>query len=270
MTKARRPSIFISHGAPTELIQKGPWQLAVETIGREHAPRAVLVMSAHWKSPQGFDVGYCPKFETIHDFSGFPEELSKFKYPAKGERDLAEQCVELLRGASIKTKLETTRGLDHGVYVPLHHMWPKANIPVIPIAIYSKATPQEIFRVGEILAPLRNDDVMVIGSGGLVHNLGQLDWQNPADSSPEPWARSFQSWAFDVLQKRDFGALCDFKEQAPDAAKAHPTWEHLAPLFFVAGAASAWGEDFREIYTDWTYGSLSMAVVGYGNIFRDS
>ena len=122
-------------------------------------------------------------------------------------------------------------GLDHGVYVPLHHMWPTAKIPVIPIAIYSKATPQDIFRAGEILAPLRNEDVMVIGSGGLVHNLGQLDWQNPADSKPESWAIDFQSWALGVLRSRNFESLCDFKELAPEASKAHPTWEHLAPLF---------------------------------------
>lgn len=266
----RSPAIFVSHGAPTELVLKGPWQLTMESLGREIRPEAVIIMSAHDRSSSGFDVGYCPKFETIHDFSGFPEALNKFHYPAKGHQDIAQQCVDLLRGAAMSAKLDTARGLDHGAYVPLHHMWPKHNVPVVPIAIYSKASPFEIFRCGEILAPLRNEGVMIMGSGGMVHNLGQLVWETPTLSAPEDWAARFQSWVLRVLHSKDFEGLCDFRERGPDAKTAHPTWEHFAPLLFTAGAASAWGESLEELYLGWTYGSLSMATVGFGKIFRDS
>jgi 4,5-DOPA dioxygenase extradiol len=111
---------------------------------------------------------------------------------------------------------------------------------------------------------------MILGSGGLVHNLSKLEWEKPGLSAPEEWAVRFQSWALNVLRLRDFESLCDFKERGPDASVAHPTWEHFAPLLFAAGAASAWGEDLVELYSGWTYGSLSMATVGFGKIFRDA
>lgn len=266
----RAPSIFISHGAPTELIQRGTWQFMLETIGREQQPRAVIVMSAHWRSRSGFDVAYQPAFETIHDFSGFPPELTRFSYPAKGHSDLAEQCVSLLSGAAMHSEHIGSRGLDHGVYVPLHHMWPNAHVPIIPVAIAAKASPQDVFRAGEILAPLRNEGVMIVGSGGMVHNLGELSWDHPESSKPQDWASTFQSWALNAIADRDFAALCDFRENAPGGAKAHPTWEHFAPLLFVCGAASAWGEAAEVLYDQWVYGSLSMNCLGFGKIFRDA
>jgi 4,5-DOPA dioxygenase extradiol len=267
MAMKKSPAIFVSHGAPCELIQSGPWQLAMETIGRAVKPRAVIVMSAHWRSRIGFEVGYQAQFSTIHDFSGFPEELSRFRYPARGDANLADQCVDLLQGAAFQSRLEQSRGLDHGAYVPLFHMWSKADVPVIPVAIPAFAKPQNIFRAGEILAPLRHEDVMIIGSGGMVHNLGELTWEQPNNMSPESWAVEYQEWVFKALNDRDFSALCDFQSFAPHGHRSHPTWEHFAPLLFVAGAASAWGEPCQELYSGWTYGSLSMSCVGYGKIY---
>ena len=270
MSIVKSPAVFVSHGAPTELIQRGPWQLAMETIGREVKPRAVIVMSAHWRSRAGFDVGYQAEFSTIHDFSGFPEELNRFRYPARGDANLADHCVALLQGAAFHSKRDESRGLDHGVYVPLAHLWPKADVPVIPVAISAHAAPQDVFRAGEILAPLRKEGVMIIGSGGMVHNLGELVWDKPSSSTPDPWAAAFQEWVLKALHDRDFSALCDFREHAPQGQKAHPTWEHFAPLLFVAGAASAWGEPLQELYEGWTYGSLSMSCLGYGKIYKDA
>jgi 4,5-DOPA dioxygenase extradiol len=236
-------------------------------FGLSTRPRAVIVMSAHWRSLQGFNVGFQPRFETMHDFTGFPDPLYQFKYPAIGERDLAQHCVDLLKGAAQPSELDLTRGLDHGVYVPLHFIWPRAEVPVIPLAISKKASPQEIFRVGEIIAPLRNEGVMVIGSGGLVHNLGRLFKSRSAEEHPESWAVEFEDWAMKALHDRDFTALCDFKEHAPHANDAHPTWEHLAPLFFTVGAASAWNESLQELYRGWSFGNLSMTCLGYGVSF---
>lgn len=270
MKQGRSPAVFVSHGSPLELIQKGPWQLVMESIGREVLPRAVIIMSAHYKSSSSFDVGFCKNFSTIHDFSGFPDELNRFVYPAKGDHDLSDRCVELLHGASIPSALNTTRGLDHGSYVPTSHMWPKANVPIIPLSISAKATPSDVFRVGEIIAPLRNEDVMILGSGGMVHNLGELSWEKPGLATPEDWATSFQSWVLEALRSRDFEALCDFRSVAPHGRMAHPTWEHLAPLIFVAGAASAWDEPLVELYSGWTYGNLSMTSICFGNVFKDS
>jgi 4,5-DOPA dioxygenase extradiol len=231
-------------------------------------------MSAHWRSPTGFDVAYQTQFETIHDFDGFSPDLGLFKYPANGDVDLARQCVDLLIAASMRSNLEEHRGLDHGAYVPLHHMWKKAGVPVIPVAIPSKATPSDVFRAGEILAPLRNEGVMVIGSGGMVHNLSELIWERPRDENPEPWAQAFQTWVIQRLRDRDFPALCNFQDEAPHAKKAHPTWEHFAPLLFTAGATSTSyelvDESMTELYSGWTFANLSMACVGFGKIFRDS
>lgn len=260
----RAPALFISHGAPNVLVERGPWQTAIEMIGREYKPRAVIVMSAHWRSRVGFEIANQPTFETIHDFSGFAEELKRFAYPAKGDEDIAQQCVDLIQGAAMTTRLEKTRGLDHGAYVPLHFLYPKYDVPVIPIAISARATPQEIFRVGEILAPLRNDGVMIIGSGGMVHNLGELTWEQPSEIKADSWAQDFEGWVMTALMDRDFAALCDFSENAPHAKKAHPTTEHFAPLFFTAGAVSAWGEEVEEIYRGWAYKNLSMTCVGFG------
>lgn len=270
----RSPALFVSHGAPTELLQSGAWQIAMETVGREIRPRAVIIMSAHWRSRNGFDVAYQTQFETIHDFDGFSPELSLFKYPAKGDLDLARQCVDLLNAASIRSNLEEHRGLDHGDYVPLRHLWKKADVPVISVAIPSKATATDVFRAGEILAPLRNEGVMVIGSGGMVHNLSELTRERLSDRDPELWAQEFQAWVLQVLRNRDFAALCNFQEEAPHAKKAHPTWEHFAPLLFTAGATStsyeSVDESMTELYSGWTYRNLSMACVGFGKIFRDS
>jgi 4,5-DOPA dioxygenase extradiol len=264
----RAPAIFVSHGAPSVLAETGPWQLSLEMIGRETKPRAVVIMSAHWRSRAGFDVGFQDEFETVHDFSGFSESLQQFIYPGKGDQDVAQQCVDLLKGAAFSSALDLSHGLDHGAYVPLHFLWPKGNVPIIPVAISSKARPQDIFRVGEILAPLRNEGVLILGSGGMVHNLGEIATETPTSSIPESWASEFEEWVLKALADRDFSALCDFREYAPHGQKAHPTWEHFAPLIFVAGSASAWNEDFQELYRGWTFGSLSMTSVGFGINYR--
>lgn len=264
----RVPAIFVSHGAPSVLVESGPWQLTLEMIGRGIKPRAIVIMSAHWRSRLGFEIGFQELFETVYDFSGFSESLYQFKYPAKGDQDIAQQCVDLLRGAAFSSEILTNHGLDHGAYVPLHFLWPKADVPVIPIAISAKATPQDLFRAGEILAPLRNEGVMILGSGGMVHNLGEIAWEKASSSLPEEWAAEFEGWVLNALADRDFAALCDFREHAPHGKKAHPTWEHFAPLFFVAGASSAWDEEFQELYKGWSFGSLSMACIGYGVNYR--
>jgi 4,5-DOPA dioxygenase extradiol len=264
MTARRAPALFVSHGAPTELIRAGAWQTALEYFGLEVRPRAVVVMSAHWRSRSGFDVGYQSKFSTIHDFSGFPEALNQFAYPAAGDLNLAEQCVELLRGAAMPSVLVSNRGLDHGAYVPLVKMWPKADIPVIPVAISASAPPEDIFRAGEILAPLRREGVVIMGSGGMVHNLGDLAWNDEENQQPDSWAEEFHIWVRNALIRRDFNSLCGFLEQAPQGSRAHPTWEHFAPLLFACGASSAWDESFDEIYSSWSFKNLSMSCFTYG------
>ena len=260
---ARAPALFVSHGAPTELIGRGPWQTSLEILGRIDRPKAVVVMSAHWRTKSGFDIAFQSNFETIHDFSGFPEELSRFQYPAHGDLSLSKKCVELLSGAAMPSTLCETRGLDHGVYVPLHHMFRNADVPIIPIAINARATPQEIFRAGEILSPLRDEGVMICGSGGIVHNLGELSWDDQGRALPEPWASGFQTWVVETLDRRDYGSLCDFQTMAPEARRAHPTWEHFAPLLFVAGATSRFDALREVVFDDWTFGNLSMATWVY-------
>ena len=253
------PTLFLAHGAPTLALEGGAWGSRLAELGPRLRPlRAVLVCSAHWETPDGFRVGSGARPTTLHDFGGFPEPLYRLQYPTPGEPALARRVVDLLTEAGLEARVDPARGLDHGVWVPLRHLFPQADIPVVPLSLPQPRDPRLLHRAGQALAPLRKEGVLILGSGGLVHNLGRLDWEG---SAPTPdWAAAFENWILDRLASHPTGAV-DWSP-APGAPLAVPTSEHLDPLWLARGAAE--GLPPQSLFEGWQFGNLSLRCLRFG------
>lgn len=249
------PSLFISHGSPMLALEPGASGPALTLLAAAlPRPRAVLVVSAHWESYE-LRVGNAAQPRTWHDFGGFPAELYAVQYPAPGEPQLAQQVRQLLIDAELPTELDEQRPRDHGAWVPLMLMYPDADIPVVQLSLPSHAGPELQVKVGQALRSLREQGVLLVGSGSITHNLGELNWR----AGPEviaPWAGEFRDWMVERLYQDDRAALLDYRRQAPHAVRNHPSDEHLLPLFFALGA----GEYFSLVHSGFTYGALGMDV----------
>jgi 4,5-DOPA dioxygenase extradiol len=232
------PSLYISHGSPMTALQPG---LTGERLAALAAalprPQAIVMASAHWLSrrPQ---VGGAAQPETIHDFGGFPAALYQLRYPAPGAPALAERVTRLLDQAGLAPMVDPGRGLDHGAWVPLQLLYPQADIPIVPISIQPALGPAHHYALGQALAPLRDEGVLVIGSGSITHNLHDLG-AGYSDERQAPYVKPFIEWIEQQLDAGDIDALLDYQRQAPFAARAHPSDEHLLPLFVALGAAGA-------------------------------
>jgi 4,5-DOPA dioxygenase extradiol len=252
------PAVFVSHGAPTLAIDDGAAHQFLrgygEALGR---PRAVVVASAHWAtSAPAVCAVNTPK--TIHDFSGFPRALYQLAYPAPGSPALARRVAELLAKAGIDCALDQNWGLDHGAWVPLLLMYPAADIPVLQIALQPQLGTQHHYALGRALAPLRDEGVLILGSGGATHNLRQL---GAPDTPPPAWASDFSDWLHNTIASGQIETLLNYRALAPKAAQNHPTEEHLLPLLFAAGAGA--GGHGRRVHTSTTYGSLMMDAYAF-------
>jgi 4,5-DOPA dioxygenase extradiol len=253
------PVLFLAHGAPTLALEGGAWAEQLARLSLRLPPlKAVLVCSAHWETSGGFRVGAALEPRTIHDFGGFPEALYSLHYPAPGASDLASRVVSLLAEGGFDAAADPGRGLDHGVWVPLLHLLPEARVPVVPLSLPRPREPRSLWAVGRILAPLREEGVLILGSGGLVHNLGQLDWMDA--SAPEPWAQAFETWMLERLSGDPAQAM-DWVH-APGAATAVPTSEHLDPLWFALGAAG--DASAQTLFAGWQFGNLSLRCLSFG------
>jgi 4,5-DOPA dioxygenase extradiol len=201
---------------------------------------AVLIASAHWETTLPMTTG-SPRPETIHDFGGFPRALYEIRYPAAGAPELAARATALLKDAGITAGIDGCRGLDHGAWVPLRWMYPDAAIPVVQLAVQPGRGPAHHLALGRALAPLRDEGVLVIGSGHTTHNLRDfmVDRQSGAQGEPVPYAAAFAGWVDEHLRAHDDEALIAYRERAPQAARAHPTDEHFLPLFVAYGAGGA-------------------------------
>jgi 4,5-DOPA dioxygenase extradiol len=245
----RAPALFISHGAPTLALEENDYTAALDALGRSLGrPPAVVVVSAHWMADP-IAVTASKKPATIHDFSGFGPELESITYACPGAPGLAGRIGELC-GAT----LDRDRGLDHGVWVPLRHMFPDATIPVVQLSLPARAPADRFVALGRQLAPLRDEGVVVIGSGGIVHNLRRLE---PDGSPPPDWARSFDAWAASRAHALDLPALMDFRRESTNSHLAAPTSEHFQPLLVVVGAALP-GDRVEDVYAGFQYGTLSL------------
>ncbi|WP_199100873.1 class III extradiol ring-cleavage dioxygenase [Dyella sp. ASV21] len=260
------PSLYISHGSPMTAIQPGQvGERLAELAATLPRPKAIVIATAHWLARQP-TVGGATRPETIHDFYGFPRELFAVQYPAQGEPALAARVTELLDKAGLPTTLDPTHGLDHGAWVPLRLLYPKADIPVVPLSIQPQLGPAHQYAVGRALASLRDDGVLVIGSGSITHNLHDLG-AGYSEEREAPYVRPFITWIEQKLTEGDVQALLDYRQQAPFAERAHPTDEHLLPLFVALGAAGA-APHAQRIDAGIEYGLLAMDIYRFDG--RDS
>ena len=252
------PSVFLAHGSPMLALDGADWGEAVSGLGRRlPALRAILVCSAHWEAAGPFRLSSAERPGVMHDFGGFPEALYHLDYPAPGSPSLALEAAALLQKAGLAAELDAERPLDHGAWVPLRYLAPEATIPVVQLSLPKLRTPDMLLAAGRALAPLRERGVLILGSGGIVHNLRRLAWDEAAE--PQPWAQAFDGWVRERLEAHDLGALADWRA-APGAAESVPTSEHLDPLFVALGAADGAPE---PIFHGWQLGSLSLASYGF-------
>ena len=232
------PAVFISHGAPTLALEVSPErQFLAGFAARLGKPAAILVISAHWDSPQvGVLGGQAPS--TVHDFYGFPRALYELQYPAPGAAGLAAEIVDLLKEAGFNAALDVERGFDHGVWTPLLLMYPQADVPVTQISINARKSPYYHWRLGRALSSLRSRGVLVVGSGSITHNLADCRLHGARDNATGlPYVTDFADWLAAQLANGQLEALLGYRERAPGAVRAHPTDEHLLPLFTALGAA---------------------------------
>jgi 4,5-DOPA dioxygenase extradiol len=217
-------------------------------------PKAILVVSAHWESDRLLLSGGAQP-ETWHDFYGFPSALYAVQYPAPGAPELAREIASLLTEAGLPADVDAERPFDHGTWVPLSLMYPDADIPVVQLSLPTRLGPTFQTRVGRALAGLRQRGILLIGSGSITHNLGELDWRAGPDVIT-PWAKEFRDWMAAHLEADDEAALHDYRRLAPNAARNHPRVEHLLPLYFARGA----GRRFGLVHSGFTLGALGMDI----------
>jgi 4,5-DOPA dioxygenase extradiol len=267
------PSVFISHGTPMLALEDPRGQCQEDQESRKcedqavlaiysffkslPKPRAVVVVSAHGVSPYpGVEVSADPNSKLFYDFWGFPAELYQVSYPCPGDPELAGKVVSLLKGAGFQASLRTGHQLDHGVWVPLKMAFPEANVPVVQVTMPQPCDPREVLKLGHALADLRKENVMILGSGGAVHNLERLVWHGKHGEAAS-WATAFEDWLNQMISEKNVEALLNFESEGPMAKLAHPTVEHLLPLFFALGAACP-GDHYVRIFKGIQYHSLSM------------
>jgi 4,5-DOPA dioxygenase extradiol len=251
------PAVFVGHGNPVNVIRRNRWTQGWSAQGVElPRPRAILTVSAHWYLP-GTMVTAMAHPRTIHDFGGFPQELYEIKYPAPGDPALVERVRDLL--APIPVERDEKWGLDHGAWSVLHHIFPRADIPVVQLSIDRTKPPSFHYEIGKMLAPLRDDGVLLMGSGNLVHNLGAYEWDRP-DIEAFEWALRFEKKTRALLQAGEDIELIDYPKMGPDATLAIPTPDHYLPLLYVIGSRKK-GERVSFPVEGFDGGSMSMLAV---------
>ncbi len=238
-----------------------PHAAALLSFGQKHdSVRAILMVSAHWQVSRPLRVTAWDQMPLLYDFTGFPDELYHIQYPAPGDPGLAARISSTLRAEDQDTTFDTIRGLDHGAWVPARLAWPEAKIPVLQLSM-PFLTPQELFQLGRALRPLRDDNILIAGTGGIVHNLSRV---RPNKNAPvDSWAVEFDDWVVEQVQARALEKLFDYRRTAPHARLSVPTTEHFDPLFIVLGAA--WPDDsFASIYQGFHHGNISMRSFSVG------
>jgi len=250
------PSIFISHGTPGITVNVCPVRSFLQQLGSQFdRPRAIVCISAHWETVRPAVTGTAHP-ETIHDFGGF-SRLRRFRYPALGDLQVAEQVIACLKNAGMDGTIDPSRGLDHGVWVPLALMYPDADIPVVQVSLQPDMAPEHHVELGRSLAILRENGILILGSGGATHDLGAVSEYAP-DSLPPDYARTFDAWLEEAVTANDMEKLIRFRYNGPAADKNHP-WpsEHFLPLLVAAGAANGPG---KLIHRSFMFGVLSMSA----------
>jgi 4,5-DOPA dioxygenase extradiol len=257
------PALFVSHGSPMLVTED---VAARDFLGRlprllPERPKAILMVSAHWERRRP-TVNAPAVNETIHDFSGFPAALYQLRYPAPPSAWLATRIVELLAANGLPADIDQRRGLDHGAWAPLLIAWPQADIPVVQLSVQTRLGPAHHYQLGQILAPLRSEGILIIGSGSFTHDLASFGATGGRIDAPEPdWVHGFAEWMAAALRDRRVDDLLAYRKLAPEAARNHPTEEHLLPLYVALGAGA---EHVEHIHQSTTYGILRMDAFAFG------
>jgi len=261
LMSSRIDPIFVSHGAPTLAAPRIPGEReAAQRLGEigkaMPRPTAIVVASAHWPTADP-RVGGSERPSTVHDYSSFPEDLYKLSYPAPGAPDIARRVTGLISEVGFSAAMVSAQGLDHGMWVPLRHLFPAADIPVVPLSIQAHLDPAHHFVLGRALQPLTEEGVLVLGSGGAVHNLREIAWRgsSPTDS----WAQGFDDWLARTLAEGRLEEAVAVSLKAPEYKRAHPTLEHLLPLYVALGAAGARARG-EALHRGFALGNLSLAA----------
>lgn len=258
------PSLYVSHGAPLLAIEPGRTGPMLNALGRAvPKPREILVISPHWTTPTP-RVNALAQPRILHDFGGFPRELYELQYPAPGAPQLAERTVGLLHDAGLPATLDDQWGLDHGAWVPMRYLFPNANVPVTQLSLQRHQPPEYHYRVGQALAPLAREGVLIVASGSFTHNLHEVFRALDHEVTEAPYLQEFVAWFTDRLAVVDLPALFDYRAQAPHAERAHPTDEHLLPIFIALGAAD---DPTQQTHFDTgsTFGVLRMDAFAFGS-----
>lgn len=257
MTPPPLPALFVSHGAPLFALEAGQTGLALrswaKSLPAEPALRGIVILSPHWMSRTPAVMSTAQP-QTLHDFGGFPVALYALQYPAPGSPMLAKEVLRLLQAAGIDAVSDGQRPLDHGAWVPLMHLFPDANVPVVQVALPGGWGPAEVYAMGVALQGLRECGVLLVGSGSMTHNLGEF---RGGEQAVAPYVTEFSRWIEVMIQQGDTAALLHYRELAPHAMRAHPSDDHFLPLFFALGAA---GANARPTYLsrEVMYGMLAM------------
>lgn len=267
MAMRRLPSLFLSHGSPMMALEPSPARDFLAGLGADlPRPRAILVASAHHDaSHQGghVTVTASPAPPTIHDFGGFPDELFAMRYPAPGDPALASRVAKLLAGHGLEVAVDPDRGLDHGAWVPMSLIYPDADIPVVSLSIHSNASPEWHYALGQALAPLRDEGILIIGSGSITHNLRAYFTTRPPIAAPAPeWVSGFTDW---IAERMAVGAVDDILhavERAPHGRDNHPTMDHILPLFVAMGVGGT-PLNAERLHASTTYAVLAMDVYAF-------
>ena len=256
------PTLFLSHGSPMHALNAGKagdvWAALATSLP---TPKAVLMVTAHWETNLPMLSGNA-KPSMIYDFGGFPDALSKIVYRAPGSPEVAAQALALLKQAGFTAGIDGCRGMDHGTWVPLLKMYPDADVPIVQLSVQPTMNPHHHVEIGHALAPLTREGVLIVGSGHLTHNL--RDWMAArGQQSTLPYAVRFQDWVHEHLATHDIDALTHYREQAPEAERAHPTEEHFLPLFVALGAA---GENAKveRVFDGFEGNALAMDAYRFG------
>jgi 4,5-DOPA dioxygenase extradiol len=258
---SRMPSLFVSHGAPTFALEPGLAGPRLTALGRAlPRPQAILVVSPHWitGTPR---VSTAEQPVTIHDFGGFDRALYQLSYPARGHAALAQRAVESLRTAGWPAQADPSRGLDHGAWVPLRHLFPAADVPAFQVSLPSRLDAERAWAFGQALGPMANEGVLIVGSGSLTHNLREFRSLHGRD---EPYVATFAAWVRVTVEQGDTPRLLRTLDDAPEARRAHPTPEHFWPLLVAAGAADD-GSSVEVIAGGIAHGTLAMDAYAFGN-----
>lgn len=253
----RMPSLFLAHGNPMNAIADNEFTRALSRLASElPRPEAIVVVSAHWLTEET-RVLTSANPRTIHDFGGFPQELYQVQYPAAGSPRTAEKVLDLLTQA----RGDDSWGLDHASWAILRHMWPEADVPVLELSLDMSQSPQVHWELGQRLTPLRNEGVLVVGSGNIVHSFAGVSWE--PDAEPWPWAIEFDAWIADALVRRDQESLVDYLSAGPIARRSVPTNDHYLPLLYAA-AMSSEHDAVTFPYEGIEMASMSMRCVRFG------